>query len=447
MARIVALLLGIVGTGLGLLLLGVGLFSAIGGDKTPEAFLTSVSAAPSGVLLLALGLTAAWLGWRAARGWVAGPVVLPPWWVSALAFAVAVGAGWSALQRDWWWLFLPFGTLAVFAPVAMTGRFGLPSGGARPGVARLLPAFAWGAIVTPLLAIIIELIAAVLAIVAAVFGFMLRGQPYLDIVTDTWRHLQGRTLTDAQTEALLRLTVRQPIVLVIGAFVLVFAGPVTEELCKFGATLLFSRTRPDRADRDSTLIVFLIGLTAGLGFAVTENIFYAAQAGAGGWTALILTRMVTPLMHGTASALFALGWAQQRRAPQSWSLLRGALLALSLHMAWNLCGGLLIVAALFTGVRGTAAGIAVLLILMSLATLAGLGVASLVTLLRLRRVLAAEAAAETQGGTAVEASPSPGMWGPAAALAVATPAGYAPAALPARGMDEAADLEQPVGRR
>jgi RsiW-degrading membrane proteinase PrsW (M82 family) len=421
-ARIVALLLGIVGTVLGLLLIGVGLFGAIGGDKTPEAFLTSVSAASSGVLLLELGLAAAWLGWQASRGGAAGPVALPPWWASALAFAVAVVAGWGALKLGWWWLFLPFATLAVFAPVAMTGRFGLPAGGARPSVARLLPAFAWGAIVTPLLAIVVELIAAVMAIVAAVVGFMLRGQPYLDIVTDTWRHLQGRTLTDVQTEALLRLAVRQPIVLVVGAFVLVFAGPVTEELSKFGATLLFSRTRPDRPGRDSTLTVFLIGLAAGLGFAVTENIFYAAQAGAGGWTALILTRAVTPLMHGTASALFALGWAQQRRAPQSWSLLRGALLALGLHMAWNLCGGLLLVAALFTSTRGTAAGVAVLLILMSLATLAGLGVASLATLLRLRRTLAEEAA-EAQGGAPTEVAPSPGMWEGPPARAIAAPDG------------------------
>src|SRR5262249_31441999 len=102
MARVVALLLGIVGTSLGLLLVGVGLAGAIGGDKTPEAFLTSASAAPGGVLLLELGLAAALLGWLAGRGVAARPVALPPWWASALAFAVAVGAGWGALQLGQW---------------------------------------------------------------------------------------------------------------------------------------------------------------------------------------------------------------------------------------------------------------------------------------------------------------------------------------------------------
>jgi hypothetical protein len=445
MARIVAFLFGIVGTILGLLLVGVGLVNAIGGGKTPEAFLASASAVPLGVLLLGLGLATVWLGWRAARGRAALAATLPPWWASALAFVVAVGGGWGALRLGQWWLFLPFATLAVFAPVAVTGRLGLPQGGERPGWTRLLPAFAWGAIATPLLAIIVELLAAVGAIVAAVGGFMLRGQPYLDILTNTWRHLQGRTLTDAQTEALLRLVVRQPIVLLVGGFVLVFAGPVAEELCKFGATLLFSRTRADRAARDSTLTVFLIGLAAGLGFAVTENIFYAAQAGAGGWTALILTRAVTPLMHGTASALFALGWAQQRRAPQGWSLLRGSLLAMGLHGAWNLCGGLLIVAALFVGTRGTAAGLAVLLILLAFGTLLGLTVASLVTLLRLRRTLVAEAEADRSNPAAAGADMGPGGGEPGAARATWAPVEYVPVAT--RAVDEAAGREQPVGRR
>ncbi|HEY8602237.1 MAG TPA: PrsW family glutamic-type intramembrane protease, partial [Thermomicrobiales bacterium] len=226
---------------------------------------------------------------------------------------------------------------------------------------------------------------------AAAFGYSLGGQQRLNILLDTARRLQGRTLTDEQTAALTQIVVKQPIVLLVGAFILVFIGPVTEELGKFGAALLFGRTRADHPERDSTLTIFLIGLASGLGFAATENIFYAAQAGSTGWTALIFTRAVTPIMHGTASALFALGWAQQRRNPQGWGLLRGAALTIGLHGVWNLCAGMLIVSLLFSGSRGTAAGLAVLLTILVFATLAALAIGSIVTLLRLRRTLAIEA--------------------------------------------------------
>ena len=318
---------------------------------------------------------------------------------AAIAFGLAVFAGWGLLRLGWWWVFLPFATLATFAPVVATGRLGLPWGAGRPDWGRVLPAFAWGAIVTPIVAITLQLIGALGAIGAAAFGFSLNGQRSLPILLDVVRHLQGRTLTDAQTTALTKLIATQPIVLIVGGFILVFIGPATEELGKFGATLLFSRTRPDRPERDSTLTVFLIGLASGLGFAAVENIFYAAQAGAAGWTGLIFSRAVTPLMHGTAAALFALGWARQRREPGGWGLLRGALLALGLHGAWNFCAGVLIVALLFVGSRGTAAGLALLLLILAFATLAALAIGSFVTLLRLRRALAEEANTEARVST------------------------------------------------
>lgn len=386
--RVVALLFAFLGVLAGLLLSGFGLIGAIGGTHSAEQFIGSTALFPLGIMLLELGLVVAWLAWRGT----ASPLVkLPPWWVAAIVFLVAVLAGWGALHSGLWWLFLPFATVAVSAPVAAVGRLGLPWSGARPTVRRLLPPFAWGALVTPLVAILLQLLATLGALAAAAFGFALSGQDNVAVLTQIVRRLQGRTLTDTQTEALIRLVVQQPLVLLIGAFVLVFVGPVTEELGKFGATLLFARTRADQPGRDTTLTVFLIGLAAGLGFAITENIFYAAQAGVSGWLGLIFTRAVTPLMHGTASALFALGWARQRRAPGSWALLRGAALAIGLHGAWNLCAGLLMVALLFAGTGGVAAGVAIVLAVVAILGLLALGATSWLTLLRLRRTLAAEA--------------------------------------------------------
>ena len=396
-ARIVTSLLGLLGSILGLVLIGFGLVGAIGGTRTAEQFIGSASAFPFGVLLLELSLAAAWFAWLRARRMTARPLNLPPWWACAATFLLAVLLGWGALRLGWWWAFLPVATVATFAPIIATGRLGLPWGDGRPSWGRVLPAFAWGALVTPVLAITLQLLGALGAIGAAALGYSLGGQQQLNVLLDTVRRLQGRTLTDEQTAALTQIVVRQPIVLLVGAFILVFIGPVTEELGKFGAALLFGRTRADRPERDSTLTIFLIGLAAGLGFAATENIFYAAQAGSTGWTGLIFTRAVTPIMHGTASALFALGWARQRRNPEGWGLLRGAALGIGLHGLWNLCAGMLIVALLFIGSRGTAAGLAVLLTILVFATLAALAIGSIVTLLRLRRTLAAETNAEVPG--------------------------------------------------
>lgn len=404
-ARIGTLLLGALGALLGLVLVGVGLVGAIGGTRSAEQFIGSASAFPLGILLLELGLAAAWFAWLRARGMTARPLTLPPWWACAVAFLLAVLVGWGALRVGWWWAFLIAATVATFAPVVATGRLGLPWGAGRPGWGRVLPAFAWGALVTPVVAIILQSFAAIGAFAAAAFGLSVGDQRSLQILLRITRQLQGRTLTDDQTAALLRFVVAQPLILLVGGFVLVFAGPVTEELGKFGAALLFSRTRPDRPDRDSTLTIFLIGLASGLGFAATENIFYAAQAGPTGWTGLIFTRAVTPIMHGTAAALFALGWAWQRRDPGGWGLLKGAALAIGLHGTWNFCAGLLIVAGLFTGARGTAAGLAVLLLLLALATLIALALGSLVTLLRLRRSLAAEAEAALAAAPAQPGAP------------------------------------------
>lgn len=392
--RIAAIGLGFLATMGGLALIIAGLLGANGGGTAAGRFLAGTAALPLGLLILELGLAACWLTWQGTRGLPGRVVALPPWWAAALVFALAVGVGWAAIRGEQWWLFYPFAALAVFMPVAATGRLGLPAGGTRPDWRRILPAFAWGALAAPILAILLEVLAASAAIAAAGTGMALSGERSLAILGRTWRHLQGRTLTDGQTTALVQALLRQPLVLAVGAFVLVFAGPVCEELVKFGAPLLFSRARPRRGERDTTLTVFLIGLAAGLGFAATENIFYAAQAGPKGWTALTVMRAATPIMHGTASALFALGWAWQARDPAGWGLLRGAVAALGLHGAWNLCAGLVLVAALYTGAGGPGAVLAALVVLLCISLLGALALGAVAALLRLRNVLGNEANAE-----------------------------------------------------
>ena len=397
---------------LGLLLVGIGLLRMIAGAHELGAFWIGAAAVPGGVMLLELGIAAVWLTLRAGRGDAAPAVTLPPWWVGALAFVVAVGAGWLDAARralvalppvrDGWRSSRPWRRSRAWdCRAGCAPQLATPPPGVRLGGHRHAPAGDRAA--TP----------------RRDRGDRRRGgrgdgkrAEHLETLQKVLQHLQGRTLTTGQAQALTQLAVQQPVVLAVGAFVLVFAGPATEELGKFGAILLFGRTRAGVAPL-STLTIFLIGLAAGLGFAATENIFYAAQAGPGGWAALALTRGVTPLMHGTASALFALGWARQRRDPGGWGLLRGALSALGLHAGWNLCSGLLIVALLFVAAGGVAGALAILLMLLAFGTLALLVLGSVLTLLRLRRTLALEAALpEAQPATAPAAVPGPnrGDW-------------------------------------
>jgi hypothetical protein len=142
---------------------------------------------------------------------------------------------------------------------------------------------------------------------------------------------------------------------------------------------------------------------------------------------MAIVRGVTPLMHGTASALFALGWARQFQRPRGWALLWGALAALGLHAAWNLCAGLLVVAGLFATGPGAATALAGLLLLLSLGVLGGLLLLSAGILLRQRHVLALEAApaVELPAGMAAPAlapPAGPGSTAPPPAPPFAVPA-------------------------
>ena len=395
MKRIGAFFLGLLLALAGLACIALGLVGAYGDGERATRFLAGTAAIPFGIMLLELGLATVWFAGRARHGGVMHPANLPPWWASALLFAAAVLGGWLALRFEQWWLFFPLATVAVFAPIAATGRLGLPRVGARPSWARLLVAFGWGALVTPVLAVTVQMVALIGAFGAVALGISASGQRNLQLLADTWTYrLQGRILNDTQTAALLQFLLQQPVVLAVGAAILVFVGPASEELGKFGATLFFSRTRRNATGPipDPPMAIFLIGLASGLGFAATENIFYVAQGQEAGWWQAALLRAVTPIMHGTASALFALGWARQFQRPRSWALLWGALGALGLHGLWNLCAGLAIVGGSFASAPGSTMALGATILIASVGLLGGLLLLSVVILLRQRRVLAREGA-------------------------------------------------------
>ena len=437
-ARIVSIILGLAAVALGVATVGGAAWLLVAGastlrDTEEGRFLVGTALIPSGLLLLAIGGAALWLAARAGPGRAARAVALPPWWLSAIVFGALVAAGWALLRAGQWWLFYPVAALAAFAPAAATGSLPLTRAAPpapRPSWRRILSAFAWGALVTPVVAITIECLLALGALAAVIAGIASGGPATTETLRRTIELLQGQTLTPAQSQALMRAlleTARQPAILLWLGFVVVFAGPVTEELCKFLAVVLFGRARAGgRARRDSVLTIVLIGLASGLGFATLENIFYAAQAGPSGWAALTLFRGATPLIHGTASALFALGWARQLRNPRGWALAGGAAGAMALHAAWNLCAvGLVAAGALESSGADAARGLAAVALIVVFGLLALLALLRVALLVWLGRTLGREARAEDEApppaATLVEDGRSPGSPGPAREPIVQSP--------------------------
>jgi len=141
-----------------------------------------------------------------------------------------------------------------------------------------------------------------------------------------------------------------------------FTAPVVEEILK-GAVLVYLIRRSD-----FTYFVdgAIYGFTAGIGFAIIENFEYIFSHPATA-LALALGRVFsTNLIHATASGSIgiALGISRFDRAGSSrrWAILIGsALLAMSLHMAFNnlVSNGAPIVLAILVGALG--AGLVVLI--------------------------------------------------------------------------------------
>lgn len=294
-------------------------------------FIAGATLVPLGLLALCVGACALW-AWGHERFRERQPLGVPPWPMLLAAQAVSLAVGAVLARRGAAW---PFLLVAVMPPVLSGGlaaRFALGPA-ARPPVRfrDLLPALAWGAFVAPVGALAAEVLAALAAAGAVLFGAMVGTQGARAALIATPRALSQTALDRAQVVALGELVIREPAVLVAIAVGMVVVAPAIEEFAKIVGVLLLARD-----GSRATYAVVLMGLVTGIGFAIVENIAYAAQAGARGWFALSLLRAPTPVMHGAASALVALGWARQLQRPAGWALGWGAVAGIGLHGVWNL---------------------------------------------------------------------------------------------------------------
>jgi len=113
-----------------------------------------------------------------------------------------------------------------------------------------------------------------------------------------------------------------------------FAGPVVEEFAKALVIVFLIRTH-----RIGFLVdAAIFGFAVGTGFAIVENIFYQhliPDAGLGTW---IVRGFGTAIMHGGATAIFAmlgLAMLEQKRAGSLMALLPGFAVAVAVHSAFN----------------------------------------------------------------------------------------------------------------
>jgi hypothetical protein len=115
------------------------------------------------------------------------------------------------------------------------------------------------------------------------------------------------------------------------ALLLIFVviAPLGEELLKPLGVALMSYRRPGAAR------AFLWGVAGGAGFAIAEGLFNTAIA-LESWSAVVLSRAGSTLMHCLGSGLMGLGWYYLLRTRRPWHILGTYAASVGLHVLWNM---------------------------------------------------------------------------------------------------------------
>jgi len=110
--------------------------------------------------------------------------------------------------------------------------------------------------------------------------------------------------------------------------IFVVIAPLGEELVKPLGVALMSYRRPGAAQ------AFLWGVAGGAGFAIAEGLFNAAVA-LESWSAVVLLRVGSTLMHCLGSGLMGLGWYYLLKTCRPWHILGTYAASVGLHVLWN----------------------------------------------------------------------------------------------------------------
>ncbi|MEJ2733880.1 MAG: PrsW family glutamic-type intramembrane protease [Anaerolineae bacterium] len=307
----------------------------------------------------------------------AWPFRLPPTWALGGGFVVALAAGLGLWQAQVSRAFLMPALAAVAATLAGLAVMSWMAG-RQPGAVnarRGWVAMGLGATASTSLAYLANTLLSA-AILFLVFGLA-------DTMLPLAEHLLDALQWGPLTEDLL-----SPWFLVALVEIAVIA-PLVEEWIKPLPLLPLLRRLPTRRD------ALLVGALAGTGFAVIENLLYAAMIGSA-WGGVLAIRALGAALHPLGAGLMAVAWWSVLRrdpgAPGRWA--RNYVLAVGIHALWNgTCVVLTAVAhAWFQGWEVDLLGVSNGAVLLALLAAQGMGL--LVALRALARRLESETGAE-----------------------------------------------------
>ncbi len=243
---------------------------------------------------------------------------LPPAWALGGGFVLALAAGlglWQARISTAFLMPLFAAAAAALAPLAVLGWIvGQQPGGVT--ARRAWTALGLGATASTALAYVLNTLLPT-AVLFLVFG-----------LADTLLPL-GEELLDALQWGPVTQEMLSPWFL-IALLEIAAIAPLVEELVKPLALLPLLRRIPSPRD------AFLLGALAGAGFAVVENVLYAALVGSA-WGGVLAARAMGAALHPFGAGLMALAWwgvlRREPGAPGRWA--RNYALAVGAHALWN----------------------------------------------------------------------------------------------------------------
>lgn len=280
---------------------------------------------------LGLGLPLGWQGLRSLLGYPSRPFRPRLMGLLLALFVLSVVVGQIILVTDFFapLIFLPFHVLGAALPplivMAFVGRR-LASAAVPVRWREVVLQTGSGAFLATFLAFGLEATFGLFTLFAVLFIVVLmpNGMAWLQELTT---NLQDPSWI-ADPVNLSQVLLSPPIAIAL-VFIFVVIAPLGEELFKPLGVALMSYRRPGAAQ------AFLWGVAGGAGFAIAEGLFNAAIA-LESWSAVVLLRVGSTLMHCLGSGLMGLGWYHLLRTRRPWHILGTYAASVGLHVLWNM---------------------------------------------------------------------------------------------------------------
>ena len=266
-------------------------------------------------------------------GWKKFPRLISPiFWI--LALPLVLGAGYLlSKQKILTWLFLPLlHMLAIGIPIAWLISIGsrrLRAGSAQ----RSWGSFASGLVLAPSLIIIIEIITLVAFLLIILVVISSRPELVNQLGNISRQVANLRQDPNAMLQAIAPILSKPTFLLILLAYGAVIV-PLIEELLKpLGVWLLVGKSLTPTEG-------FIAGVLSGAGYGLFESL--ALSSNAGDWSAIVVARIGTGIIHITTAALSGWAIASAWRFKRYFQLGVMYLIVVAIHGMWN---GLAITAA------------------------------------------------------------------------------------------------------